>query len=75
MTIRFLHGLNSISGIKPTYFEDHGHTVLSPLLAGDFDEAFLLLKPSSTAIVLMSMSDRVGVGSWRWNLGPRSHYD
>ena len=41
MTILFLHGFNStIGGIKPTYFKDHGHTVLNPKLPDeDFDEA------------------------------------
>jgi hypothetical protein len=30
VTFLFLHGLNSISGIKPTYLKDHGHMVLNP---------------------------------------------
>ena len=33
MTILFLHGLHTIpGGVKPTYLQDHGHTVLNPKL-------------------------------------------
>ena len=40
MTILFLHGLNSIQGVKPTFLAQHGHTVLNPKLPDeDFDEA------------------------------------
>jgi len=41
MTILFLHGWQSVpGGVKPTYFKDHGHTVINPQLPDeDFDEA------------------------------------
>ena len=41
MKILFLHGLNSTpGGIKPTFLQAHGHTVLNPALPDDdFDEA------------------------------------
>jgi hypothetical protein len=41
MTILFLHGWQSTpGGVKPTYLNDHGHTVLNPALPDDdFDEA------------------------------------
>src|SRR5688500_12095292 len=33
MTILFLHGWNSVpGGVKPTYLQDHGHTVVNPQL-------------------------------------------
>ena len=40
-TILFLHGWTSIpGGVKPTYLEDHGHTVINPKLPDeDFAEA------------------------------------
>ena len=39
MTILFLHGLNSVQGVKPTYLAQHSHTVLNPKLPDeDFDE-------------------------------------
>jgi hypothetical protein len=41
MTILFLHGWNSVpGGVKPTFLQDHGHTVLNPKLPDDdFAEA------------------------------------
>lgn len=40
MLILFLHGFNStISGVKPTYLKDHGHSVFQPKLPDDFFEA------------------------------------
>ena len=41
LTIHFLHGLHSLpQGVKPTYLQDHGHTVLNPKLPDeDFAEA------------------------------------
>ena len=36
MTILFLHGWNSIpGGVKPTYLQSHGHTVINPALPDD----------------------------------------
>jgi hypothetical protein len=41
MKILFLHGWQSTpGGVKPTYFKNHGHTVLNPALPDDdFDAA------------------------------------
>lgn len=40
MNILFLHGWNSVQGVKPTYLKNHGHTALNPFLPDeDFDEA------------------------------------
>lgn len=40
MKILFLHGLNSVKGVKPTFLAQHGHSVLNPKLPDDdFDEA------------------------------------
>lgn len=41
MTILFLHGWTSVpGGVKPTYLDSHGHTVLNPKLPDeDFAEA------------------------------------
>ena len=41
MTILFLHGWQSVSGVvKPTYLKDHGHVVINPKLPDeDFTEA------------------------------------
>src|SRR3954453_12834146 len=36
MKILFLHGWHSVpGGVKPTYLEDHGHTVINPALDDD----------------------------------------
>jgi hypothetical protein len=36
MTILFLHGWTSVpGGVKPTYLQNHGHTVLNPTLPDD----------------------------------------
>jgi hypothetical protein len=36
MRILFLHGWHSVpGGLKPTYFRDHGHTVINPALDDD----------------------------------------
>ena len=38
-TILFLHGWNSVrGGVNPTYFKEHGHTVLNPKLPDDYLE-------------------------------------
>lgn len=43
MTILFLHGWHSVpGGVKPTYLNDHGHTVINPAL--DDDDFLLALK-------------------------------
>src|SRR6188768_3565002 len=41
MKILFLHGWHSVpGGVKPTYLNDHGHTVINPALDDDdFDAA------------------------------------
>jgi hypothetical protein len=40
MTILFLHGWQSVPGVKPTYLKDHGLTVINPQLPDDdFAEA------------------------------------
>ncbi len=36
MTILFLHGWQSVpGGVKPTYLQNHGHTVINPKLPDD----------------------------------------
>ena len=44
MTILFLHGWQSVpGGVKPTYLQDHGHTVINPKLPDDdFNEAVVI---------------------------------